>query len=128
MELDQLGGDAGARADLGRQPLAGADDEEAARTLGRSPRQVFFQVTLPLILPGLLAGGALVFLTSLKELPATLILRPFDMDTLAVRVYQLAGDERLGEASGAALVILLAGLLPVAILSVMIGKSRAHRL
>ena len=59
--------------------------EEASRTLGRTSLQTLIQVTLPLILPGLLAGGSLVFLTSLKELPATLLLRPAGFDTLAVR-------------------------------------------
>jgi iron(III) transport system permease protein len=66
--------------------------EEASRTLGRNSWQTMAQVTLPLILPGLLAGGALVFLTSLKELPATLLLRPAGFDTLAVRVWVWAAE------------------------------------
>jgi iron(III) transport system permease protein len=58
----------------------------------------------------------------MKELPATMIVRPFDLDTLAIRVYQLASDERLAEASTAALAIMLAGLLPVAWLTRMMRR------
>jgi len=60
----------------------------------------------------------------LKELPATLILRPFDFNTLAVRAFELAGDERLAESSSAALAIVLVGLLPVILLSLTIERSR----
>jgi iron(III) transport system permease protein len=87
--------------------------EEAARTLGRTSMQTLFQVTLPLILPGLMAGGSLVFLTSLKELPATLLLRPAGFDTLAVRVWQWAGDGFYTQAAPAALVLLLASAVPL---------------
>lgn len=90
--------------------------EEAARSLGRTPRQALFQVTLPLIAPGLLAGGALVFLTSLKELPATLLLRPPGFDTLAVRVWVWAADGFYLQAAPAALVLVLAAALPLAFL------------
>lgn len=87
--------------------------EEAARTLGRTSLQTLVQVTLPLILPGLLAGGSLVFLTSLKELPATLLLRPAGFDTLAVRVWQWAGDGFYVQAAPAALVLILASAVPL---------------
>jgi iron(III) transport system permease protein len=87
--------------------------EEAARTLGRTSIQTLFQVTLPLIMPGLLAGGSLVFLTSLKELPATLLLRPAGFDTLAVRVWQWATDGFYIQAAPAALMLLLASALPL---------------
>lgn len=90
--------------------------EEAARTLGRTPLQTLFQVTLPLILPGLLAGGALVFLTSLKELPATLLLRPPGFDTLAVRVWVWAGEGFYVQAAPAALILVLVAALPLAFL------------
>ena len=90
--------------------------EEAARTLGRSPLQTLFQVTLPLILPGLLAGGALVFLTSLKELPATLLLRPAGFDMLAVRVWVWATDGYYMQAAPAALLLVLAAALPLSFL------------
>lgn len=87
--------------------------EEAARTLGRTSLQTLVQVTLPLILPGLLAGGSLVFLTSLKELPATLLLRPAGFDTLAVRVWTWAADGFYSQAAPAALFLILASALPL---------------
>jgi iron(III) transport system permease protein len=66
----------------------------------------------------------MVFVDVLKELPATLILRPFNFETLAVRVYRFAADERLAEASTAALAIVLVGLLPVILLSRAITRAR----
>lgn len=90
--------------------------EEAARISGRTAFQAFYQVTLPLILPGLLAGGALVFLTSLKELPATLLLRPAGFDTLAVRVWVWAADGFYVQSAPAALFLVLASALPLSFL------------
>jgi iron(III) transport system permease protein len=87
--------------------------EEASRMLGRTSLQTLAQVTLPLILPGLLAGGSLVFLTSLKELPATLLLRPAGFDTLAVRVWMWAADGFYLQAAPAALLLVLASALPL---------------
>jgi iron(III) transport system permease protein len=87
--------------------------EEAARTLGRTPWQTLTQVTLPLVLPGLLAGGALVFLTALKELPATLLLRPAGFETLAVRVWIWAEDGFYLQAAPAALLLVLASAAPL---------------
>ncbi len=87
--------------------------EEAARTLGRTSWQTFAQVTLPLVLPGLLAGAALVFLTSLKELPATLLLRPAGFETLAVRVWIWAEDGFYLQAAPAALLLVLASAAPL---------------
>ncbi len=62
--------------------------EEAARGLGKSPRRAFVTVTAPLVAPGLLAGGALVFLSTMKELPATLLLAPIGFETLATEVWR----------------------------------------
>lgn len=90
--------------------------EEAARSLGRTSTQTFLQVTLPLILPGLLAGGALVFLTSLKELPATLLLRPAGFDTLAVRVWIWAEEGFYIQAAPAALLLILTSIIPLSFL------------
>jgi iron(III) transport system permease protein len=101
--------------------------DEAARTLGRGEGRTALSIHLPLLRGSLLTAALLVFVDSLKELPATLILRPFNFDTLAVRVYQLAGDERLAEASTAALAIVLVGLLPVIVLSMAIARSRPGR-
>ncbi len=85
----------------------------AARVLGRRPGQAVREVELPLARGALLTAGVLVFVDTMKELPATLIVRPFDFDTLAVRVHSLASDERLAEASTSALLIVVVGLLPV---------------
>jgi iron(III) transport system permease protein len=87
--------------------------EEAARTLGRTSIQTIFQVILPLIVPGLLAGAGLVFLTSLKELPATLLLRPAGFDTLAVRVWIWASEGFYIQAAPAALLLVIASAAPL---------------
>ena len=79
---------------------------------------------MPLMTSSLLTALMLVFVDVMKELPATLVMRPFNFDTLAVRVYQYASDERLVEASAPALMILLVGLLPVILLSWRIAKER----
>ena len=81
--------------------------------LGRTSLQTFVQVTLPLILPGLMAGGSLVFLTSLKELPATLLLRPAGFETLAVRVWVWAEEGFYSQAAPAALLLVAASALPL---------------
>jgi iron(III) transport system permease protein len=91
--------------------------EDAARVLGRGPGGTLVAVHAPLIRGSLLSAALLVFVDTMKELPATLIVRPFDFDTLAVRVYNLASDEKLAQASTAALVIVAAGLVPVMILA-----------
>ncbi|MGH2523137.1 MAG: ABC transporter permease, partial [Anaerolineales bacterium] len=90
--------------------------EEAARSLGRRPMMAILTVTIPLIFPGLLAGAALVFLTSLKELPATLLLRPAGFDTLAVRVWMAAGDGIYTQAAPAALLLILCAAVPLGFL------------
>ena len=90
--------------------------DDAARSLGAGPFEVLRRVHVPLLRPALLSGLLLVFIDVVKELPATLILRPFNFETLATRVYRLASDERLAEASTAALVIVAVGLLPTALL------------
>lgn len=79
---------------------------------------------LPLIRGGILTALMLVFVDVMKELPATLVMRPFNFDTLAIRVYQYASDERLIEASAPALAIILVGILPVIALSYRIAQSR----
>lgn len=90
--------------------------DAAARSLGAGPRRVLASVYVPLLRPSLLAAAALVFIDTLRELPATLILRPFNLETLATRTYRLASDERLVEASIPALILLAAGLIPVLLL------------
>lgn len=87
--------------------------EEAARSLGRGPWSVLRTITLPLIRPGLLAGGGLVFLTTMKELPATLILRPTGFDTLATRVWTAASEGIYSQAALPSLVLVAVSSVPV---------------
>jgi iron(III) transport system permease protein len=98
--------------------------DAAARSLGESARGAMARVHGPMVSGGLLTAGLIVFVDVMKELPATLILRPFNFDTLAVQAYRLAADERLTEASTAALVIVAVGLLPVIVLSRTIMRAR----
>jgi iron(III) transport system permease protein len=91
--------------------------DETARMLGASRGRVFWRLHLPLLRRPALAAMLLVFVDVMKELPATLVLRPFGSDTLAVVAYNLARDERLAEAALPSLAIVLVGLLPVILLS-----------
>lgn len=101
-----------------------ANMRHAARTLGASRWQRVARLEAPLAAPGLLVGLLLVFVEVMKELPATLVLRPFNLDTLAVRAYAFAGDERLAEAALPALLVVVTGLAPVLWLSRRIAGSR----
>ena len=92
------------------------DIDAAARTLGTTTSEMIHKIHFPLLRPSILAACLLVFVDIMRELPATLILRPFNFDTLATQVYRLASDERLAEASGAALLIVILGVLPVVLL------------
>jgi iron(III) transport system permease protein len=96
----------------------------AARTLGRTPGQVLREVHAPLVRGSLLTAALLVFVDCMKELPATLILRPFNFETLATHVYQFASDELLEQSALAALSIVLVGLIPVLLLSRSISRAR----
>ncbi|MEP4925876.1 MAG: iron ABC transporter permease, partial [Balneola sp.] len=98
--------------------------DEASRGMGYSFSQILSKVHIPILSGGLLSAFLLVFVDVMKELPATIIIRPFNFDTLAIQVYRLASDERLGESAGAALAIVLAGIIPVILLSKTITKSR----
>ena len=91
--------------------------DESARLLGVARWRLLARVHAPLLRRAALAALLLVFVDVMKELPATLVLRPFNSDTLAVMAYQLARDERLGEAALPSLAIVLVGLLPVMLLS-----------
>jgi iron(III) transport system permease protein len=91
--------------------------DESARMLGTSARTLVQQVHMPLLQRSLVAAFLLVLVDVMKELPATLMLRPFDTDTLAVMAYQLARDERLAEAALPSLALVLVGLVPVMLLS-----------
>ena len=91
--------------------------DESARMLGSTGLALAWRVHWPLLRRSTAAAALLVFVDVMKELPATLVLRPFNTDTLAVMAYQLARDERLGEAALPALALVLVGLIPVVMLS-----------
>lgn len=98
--------------------------DDASRSLGYSPSSTLVKIHVPLMWGGMLTGAMLVFVDVMKELSATLVIRPFNFDTLAIRVYQYASDERLIEASAPALAIVLVGLIPAIFLSWKIANSR----
>jgi iron(III) transport system permease protein len=98
--------------------------DEAARAMGERPLGILGRIHIPMLRGSLLTALLLVFVDVLKELPATLILRPFNFNTLAVRAYELAADERLADAASAALAIVVAGLLPVILLSRSLSQTR----
>ena len=97
--------------------------DDAARSLGASKREVVQHVHAPLLRVSLVTAALLVFVDVMKELPATLVMRPFNFDTLAVHTYVLAKDERLAEAALPALAIVLVGLLPVIFASLRITRE-----
>jgi iron(III) transport system permease protein len=98
--------------------------DQSAALLGFNQWEILKKVHIPLIRRSLVTAGLFVFVDVMKELPATLLLRPFNFDTLAVATYQLAADERLSELGLPALTIVLAGLIPVLVLSRMISRNR----
>lgn len=90
--------------------------EEAARSLGRTARQVILTVTLPLSRPGILAGAALVFLTTMKELPATLLLSPIGFKTLATSVWSATSEASFAQAAVPAFLLIALSSIPTALL------------
>ena len=96
----------------------------AARTLGATPFRALKSIHYPLMRGSLMTAGMLVFVDCMKELPLTIILRPFNFDTLATFVYQYASDELIEESALGALTIVGAGIIPVILLSVTITRSR----
>ncbi len=99
--------------------------DDSARMLGIHGAALMARVHWPLLRRSTAAAGLLVLVDVMKELPATLVLRPFNTDTLAVVAYQLARDERLGEAALPSLALVLVGLIPVVLLSRTLGASRS---
>ncbi|MBE9044869.1 iron ABC transporter permease [Pleurocapsales cyanobacterium LEGE 10410] len=98
--------------------------DDASRSLGYGSTSTLWKIHTPLMSGGLLTSSMLVFVDVMKELPATLVIRPFNFDTLAIRVYQYASDERLAEAAAPALAIVVVGIIPVILLSWRITHSR----
>ncbi|WP_250658539.1 ABC transporter permease [Alkalimarinus coralli] len=99
----------------------------ASRSLGRNNLSTLLRVHLPIIRGGILTAALVVFVDCMKELPATLILRPFNFETLATHVYQFASDELLEQSALAALIIVLVGILPVIFLSKSISSTRTKK-
>ena len=94
-----------------------------ARSLNATPQTRLKRITFPLLRPAILSALILVFIDVIRELPATLIMRPFNFDTLATRVYWLASDERLAEASTAALIMIGVGLIPTLYLDRLMNRK-----
>jgi iron(III) transport system permease protein len=101
-----------------------ASMDDAARSLGAGRWLTLRRVHVPIMRGSLLTAALLVFVDVMKELPATLVMRPFNFDTLATQAYTLASDERLTEASTSALTIVVVGLLPMIVLSRQIARQR----
>lgn len=106
----------------GGQATVHANMDAAARSLGQTPMGMLRRVHLPLLTPSLLTALLIVFVDVMKELPATLIMRPFNYDTLAVQAYRLASDERLEGAAVPSLVIVAVGLIPVILICRQVGR------
>ncbi len=98
--------------------------DEVAKTTGMTSGKIIGRIHIPMMRGSLLTALLLVFVDVMKELPATLILRPFNFNTLAVRAYELANEERLADAAVPALAIVIAGIIPVIMISNSISKSR----
>jgi iron(III) transport system permease protein len=98
--------------------------EHAARVLGLGAVGTLIRVHVPIMRASLITAALLIFVDVVKELPATLLLRPFNFDTLAVQAYNFAADERLAEASIPSLMIVAVGIVPVVLLSRTISSSR----
>ena len=101
--------------------------DDAARSLGLGQAATLRRVHLPILRSSLFTAALLVFVDVMKELPATLVMRPFDFDTLATQAYTLAADERLAEAAAVSLAIVAVGLLPLIVLSQQISRQSARR-
>ena len=100
--------------------------DHAGRSMGHGPLAILRQIHVPLMRSSILTAVLIVFVDVLKELPATLILRPFNFDTMAIRAYELASDERLVDAAPASIMIVLVGLIPVLMLHASIARRRPH--
>ena len=98
--------------------------DDAARTLGAGGSALLARVHVPMLAGGIISAVLLVFVDVMKELPATIVLRPFNFETLATQVYILAADERLSEAATPSLAIVGVGLIPIILLSRAIRRPK----
>jgi iron(III) transport system permease protein len=102
--------------------------DAAAKMLGAAPTRILAALHWPMARTSLIAGAAIVAIDIAKELPTTLILRPFNFETLSTQIYRLASDERLGEAAPAALILIAFGLAPALTLSLIAdGANKKSR-
>jgi len=101
--------------------------DAAARVLGAGARRIVSDVHWPLARTSIVAGAAIVAIDIAKELPATLILRPFNFETLSTQIYRLASDERLADAAPAALTLIALGLLPSLALSLIASNEKTRK-
>jgi iron(III) transport system permease protein len=114
---------------VGIQPLAGGQERiaqdlhAAARTLGHTPGKTLIAVDLKLLMPAIAAAAILCFVDVFKELTLTLVMRPFDFETLATLTYRLSSEGRIPEASMPALVLVGGGLVGVAAINRMLRRS-----
>jgi iron(III) transport system permease protein len=108
----------------GGQAMVHENMDAASRSLGKTPFETLRKIHLPILAPSLLTALLIVFVDVMKELPATLIMRPFNYDTLAVQAYRLASDERLDGAAVPSLVIVAMGLLPVILICRQVGRQK----
>ena len=95
---------------------------DASKLLGKSNVFTFFKIELPILKPAILSGCILVFVDVMKELPLTLILKPYHINTLAVKAYEYASDELIAEAALPSLFIIFTGILPIVFLNRLISK------
>jgi len=93
---------------------------ESSRLLGKGTLKTFFKIDLPLLKPSLFSAFILVFVDTMKELPLTLILKPYHINTLAVRAYEYASDELVMEAALPSLCIVITGVIPILFLNRLI--------
>jgi iron(III) transport system permease protein len=100
--------------------------DASARMLGAAPREVLRRIHLPMLRGPVLTAAIVAFVEVMKELPATLLIRPFNLDTLAIGVYRFASDERLAQAAVGSIVIVAVSLAPVIVLSRAIGRQSRH--
>lgn len=107
----------------GFEKVAGNLDE-ASRSLGASPLKTLFKINIPILRPALLSALIMVFVEVMKELPLTLIVRPFNFDTLATKAYEMASDELIREAASASVIIIIIGMIPVIMLVRLMGKGK----
>ncbi len=104
----------------------GTGIDEASYSLGAGSRKTLWKINIPLIRSALFSGGILVFVDILKELPLTLILRPFNFHTLATKAYELASDERVAESATPSLIIILIGIVPIIILNRLMTSRKTN--